>query len=110
MSGVVVITGASRGIGEEIGWRGYLLPHLMKLGQLRASITTGFLHGVWHLPLLLLTPFYHQDGNRWIVVALFLVALPQATTDPLLIFIGCYQIPMYLTPVLLGRFYGAAPA
>ena len=47
-------------------------------------------------------------GNR--NIALFLVALPQATTDPLLIFIGCYQIPMYLTPVLLGRFYGAAPA
>ena len=26
-------------------------------------------------------------------------------TDPLLLFIGCYQIPMYLTPILLGRFY-----
>ncbi|MFV0514965.1 MAG: hypothetical protein ACK5MY_15255 [Jhaorihella sp.] len=47
-------------------------------------------------------------GNR--NIALFLVALPGATTDPLLIFIGCYQIPMYLTPVLLGRFYGAATA
>ncbi|QBF31074.1 hypothetical protein [Thalassococcus sp. S3] len=42
-------------------------------------------------------------GNR--NVALFLVALPPETTDPLLIFIGCYQIPMYLTPLLLKRFY-----
>jgi len=43
-------------------------------------------------------------GNR--NIALFLVALPPEVTDPVLIFIGCYQVPMYLTPVLLGRFYG----
>ncbi|MFC3119033.1 hypothetical protein ACFOHS_15800 [Jhaorihella thermophila] len=42
-------------------------------------------------------------GNR--NIALFLVALPPQVTDPLLVFIGCYQIPMYLTPILLGRLY-----
>ena len=42
-------------------------------------------------------------GNR--NIALFLTALPVAVTDPLLLFIGCYQIPMYLTPILLGRFF-----
>ncbi|MFC3142217.1 hypothetical protein [Psychromarinibacter halotolerans] len=42
-------------------------------------------------------------GNR--NVALFLVALPAATTDPILIFIGCYQVPMFLTPILMGRVY-----
>ncbi|WP_252926987.1 hypothetical protein [Aliihoeflea sp. 40Bstr573] len=42
-------------------------------------------------------------GNR--NIALFIAALPAAVTDPLLLFIGCYQIPMYLTPILLGRFY-----
>lgn len=40
-------------------------------------------------------------GNR--NIALFLVALPETVTAPLLIFIGCYQIPMYLTPLVLGR-------
>lgn len=44
-------------------------------------------------------------GNR--NIALFLVALPASLTDPLLLFIGCYQVPMYLTPVLLQRFYKA---
>ncbi|KIC09851.1 membrane protein [Leisingera sp. ANG-M1] len=43
-------------------------------------------------------------GNR--NFALFLIALPAATTDPLLIFLGCYQIPMYLTAILMQRFYG----
>ena len=42
-------------------------------------------------------------GNR--NIALFLVALPAGITDPLLLFIGCYQIPMYLTPILMRPVY-----
>ena len=40
-------------------------------------------------------------GNR--NIALFLVALPPELTDRLLLFIGCYQIPMYLTPLVMAR-------
>ncbi len=47
-------------------------------------------------------------GNR--NIALFLAALPSAVTDPLLLFIGCYQIPMYLTPILLRRLYRTGAA
>jgi len=43
-------------------------------------------------------------GNR--NLAIFLAALPATITDPILLFIACYQIPMYLTPTLLGRIYG----
>jgi arsenite transporter len=42
-------------------------------------------------------------GNR--NIALFLTVLSPQTVDSLLLFIGCYQIPMYLTPSVLGRFY-----
>lgn len=38
-------------------------------------------------------------GNR--NMALFLAALPVSVTDPWLLFIGCYQVPMYLTPLLM---------
>lgn len=38
-------------------------------------------------------------GNR--NMALFLAALPASVTDPWLLFIGCYQVPMYLTPLLM---------
>ena len=38
-------------------------------------------------------------GNR--NIALFLVALPAPVADSLLLFIGCYQLPMYLTPMLM---------
>lgn len=43
-------------------------------------------------------------GNR--NAALFLIALPAANTEPVLVFLACYQIPMYLTPVLMARVYG----
>lgn len=42
-------------------------------------------------------------GNR--NIALFLSVLPQDVVDPILLYIGCFQIPMYLTPAILGRFY-----
>ena len=42
--------------------------------------------------------------------ALFIAALPESVTDPLLLYIGCYQIPMYLTPLLLNWFYQQEPA
>ncbi len=49
------------------------------------------------------TPMAIVAGNR--NLALFLVALPAAVTDPILLFIGCYQVPMYLTPILLAKFH-----
>lgn len=45
-------------------------------------------------------------GNR--NMALFLVALPAEITDPMLLFLACYQFPMYLTPLLLARLYKPA--
>ena len=42
-------------------------------------------------------------GNR--NIALFLVALPEQVLAPLMVFIGCWQLPMYLTPMLLRWLY-----
>lgn len=63
---------------EEIGWRGYMLPKLLGLGAVPAVFIVGFLHGMWHLPLMLMTSYYHADGNPMIVVPLFMVTLTLA--------------------------------
>jgi uncharacterized protein len=63
---------------EEIGWRGYLLPNLRADHSVRTALVVGFLHGVWHLPLMLLTTAYNAAGNRWITVPLFLAVLTGA--------------------------------
>lgn len=41
-------------LGEEIGWRGWLWPRLLRLGALPAILLSGVIWGVWHAPLLLL--------------------------------------------------------
>jgi membrane protease YdiL (CAAX protease family) len=66
------------GFGEEVGFRGYLLPQLAVLGRRRALLLSGLLHAVWHLPILLLTPYYHDAGNLLIVVPLFLTTVTLA--------------------------------
>lgn len=75
---ISLIVTALLALAEEIGWRGYLLPHLLPLGRMKALLLSGLLHGLWHLPLILLTPFYHASGNRLIVVTLFLLTLTVA--------------------------------
>lgn len=40
-------------MGEELGWRGFLLPLLMPLGQWKAILWSGFIWGVWHAPVIL---------------------------------------------------------
>jgi membrane protease YdiL (CAAX protease family) len=41
-------------LGEELGWRGWLLPKLMPLGAVPALLISGVIWGLWHAPLGLL--------------------------------------------------------
>jgi membrane protease YdiL (CAAX protease family) len=41
-------------LGEELGWRGFLLPRLMPLGQWKALLISGAIWGFWHAPTTLL--------------------------------------------------------
>lgn len=37
-------------MGEELGWRGFLLPRLKPLGQWKAVLWSGLIWGIWHAP------------------------------------------------------------
>lgn len=41
-------------LGEEVGWRGWLLPALLPLGTWPALLVSGVVWGLWHAPLILL--------------------------------------------------------
>lgn len=46
------VLGALIVLGEEFGWRAYLLPKLVPLGKRRAAVVTGVIWGVWHWPYI----------------------------------------------------------
>ena len=60
-------------LGEEYGWRGYLLPRLLPLGQAKASLAVAAIWAPWHLPLLLVGLNY--GGKNPFAVLGFMLAL-----------------------------------
>jgi membrane protease YdiL (CAAX protease family) len=64
--------------GEEIGWRGYLLPKLSaRVGLPRASIIVGVIWGAWHLPFFLIAGT-DKSGQSLPVYVLAVTALSVA--------------------------------
>jgi uncharacterized protein len=59
-------------LGEEYGWRGYLLPKLLPLGEIKASAIIALIWAPWHLPLLMVGLNY-VDKNPLAVMAFMLV-------------------------------------
>ena len=58
---ILLITITSGALGEELGWRGYLLNSLQsKYTPFESSLFVGFIWGIWHFPLWLLSGY---SGN-----------------------------------------------
>ena len=63
---LVIRTLTDSGLGEELGWRGFLLPRLQaRYSALVASIIVGIVWGLWHWPLFLMEglPPYYEFGQ-----------------------------------------------
>lgn len=56
--------------GEEIGWRGWLVPALRPLGTWPALLLTGVIWGIWHSPVILLG---YNFGRTDITGVLFMI-------------------------------------
>lgn len=68
-----LIRGVSTALGEEIGWRGFLVPELAKqMSFTRLSLLSGIIWAAWHSPLLLFAD-YNSGTNRWYALSCFAV-------------------------------------
>lgn len=96
------------GVGEELGWRGYVLPRLQRsMSATRASLIVAFGWALWHLPLFafsgmssmgfgaeagwlvsivagsfLMTALFNASGGSLLAVALFHGTLDVLMTSP----------------------------
>jgi membrane protease YdiL (CAAX protease family) len=67
------------GLGEELGWRGFALPRLLRrFSPLMASVIMGAVWAVWHVPMALTAgspmsgiPFHHHLSHMFAVSILF---------------------------------------
>lgn len=60
-------------LGEEIGWRGFLVPRLMKwVGLEKMLIMTGLIWGLWHCPILI-SGLYMPGTPVWFKVPMFMI-------------------------------------
>ncbi|HWZ59111.1 MAG TPA: CPBP family intramembrane glutamic endopeptidase [Gemmatimonadaceae bacterium] len=58
--------------GEEIGWRGYMLPRLVAAGVPRPLLVSGLIWASWHLPLIL-SGQYASGPHPLISAGIFIV-------------------------------------
>jgi membrane protease YdiL (CAAX protease family) len=69
--GYGVISGTTSGLGEEIGWRGFLFPSLLKLGgPAGAILISGLIWALWHYPGILGSN-YNSGGPAWVALVCF---------------------------------------
>lgn len=55
-------------LGEELGWRSYLTPRLVKLFGRRGVLIAGAIWALWHLPLILLGHNYGSEPLLGLVI------------------------------------------
>lgn len=61
--------------GEEIGWRGFLVPALSRRWSFgTTALVSGLIWGVWHVPLILFAG-YNAGTPAWFAIPCFLVGV-----------------------------------
>lgn len=77
LTGTIGIVGtASRALGEEIGWRGFLIWELRKVMPFWAvGIMSGLIWSIWHWPGILLTDYNAGEGNLPLQMLLFTASI-----------------------------------
>jgi membrane protease YdiL (CAAX protease family) len=61
-----LVTGALSGLGEEIGWRGLLVPDLSKnFSFTKTALISGGIWAFWHYPVILFANYNNSSAPAW---------------------------------------------
>ena len=68
-----MVANLSTGLGEEIGWRGFLVPELYKTSSYtKTSLIVGLIWAFWHFPILIFAD-YNSGTPAWYGLTCFTV-------------------------------------
>ena len=63
-------------LGEEGGWRGYLLPKLLdRMSELQASILIGVIWALWHLPIMAMFIDWREGASLVFYLPTYIIGL-----------------------------------
>jgi membrane protease YdiL (CAAX protease family) len=69
-----MVGGLASGLGEEIGWRGLLVPELFKVTSFtKTALISGAVWALWHFPLLFFADYNLPGAPRWYAGIMFAV-------------------------------------
>lgn len=70
-----VLLSAITAVGEEIGWRGLLVPQLARFSPFaRTALISGIIWGIWHIPIII-GGGYSSGAPTWWAIACFMVLI-----------------------------------
>jgi len=70
-----VLTALLTAVGEEIGWRGLLVPQLARMNTFaRTSLISGVIWGIWHIPLII-GGGYSSGAPTWFAITCFMILI-----------------------------------
>jgi membrane protease YdiL (CAAX protease family) len=106
--GLVLVLGSTVNaifaVGEEFGWRGYLLWELAPLGFWKASLSIGAIWGVWHAPVILAGYNYPSFP----VVGVVAMTLACISFSPVFTYLVVRAESVFAAALLHGVFNGSA--
>jgi len=94
--------GALAALGEELGWRGFLLKEFKEMHFFKAAIIIGFIWGIYHAPVILMGYNYPQHPQ----IGVFMMTIFCILLTPLLLYITIKSKSVIAAAILHGTMNG----
>jgi uncharacterized protein len=99
----LIINGIA-GLGQELGWRGFLLNQFRNMYFFRAAIIIGLVWGIWYAPIILMGFHYPQHPEFGILMMILFCVL----LSPLFLYITIKSKSIIASSILNGTINGTA--